>query len=277
MRVTFTKMHGLGNDFVIADGRGWACSLEPEQIRWLAHRRLGVGCDQVLVVENAQAGQADFGLRIYNSDGSEAEQCGNGVRCVAVFLLRQGLTRNARLVLATRGGPVRCEFEAEDSVSIDMGRPRLEPSEIPFVAQRRAPSYALTLGSEHCAIGAVSMGNPHAVLVVSEASTAPVATLGPAIQAHERFPEGANVGFMEVVRPDHIRLRVYERGAGETLACGSGACAAVVVGRQQGLLGELVAVDLPGGRLQVSWSGREGEPVRMSGPATWVFEGIVEV
>jgi diaminopimelate epimerase len=276
MHMTFTKMHGLGNDFVVSDGRPWGGSLTPEQARYLAHRRLGVGCDQVLVLEAPPAG-ADFGLRIYNSDGTEAEQCGNGVRCVVVFLHRNGLTSKSQLVLGTRAGLVRCHLGGPDKVTVDMGAPRLCPERVPIVAEHRAPSYALQVGSECHLIDAVSMGNPHAVLRVEDVTAAPVATLGPAIQGHERFPQGANVGFMQVIDPAHIRLRVFERGAGETLACGSGACAAVVVGRRQGWLAERVAVDLPGGRLQVQWSGEEGQPVWMSGPVSWVFEGTIEV
>ncbi|NIR28019.1 MAG: diaminopimelate epimerase [Gammaproteobacteria bacterium] len=278
MRISFVKMHGLGNDFVVIDARGWDRPLQIPQIRHLAHRRMGVGCDQVLSIEEGSAAsEADFALRIYNSDGSRAEQCGNGVRCVALFLRRRGLVQGSRLVLGTGAGPVRCRLQGEQDVAVDMGAPRFEPAEIPFLAQQRASSYALTLNSEHCSIGAVSMGNPHAVLRVDEVSTAPVASLGPAIQMHGRFPKAANVGFMQVIDPSHIRLRVYERGAGETLACGSGACAAVAVGRDQGLLADAVVVDLPGGRLSVTWSGDERQPIWMSGPATWVFEGTIDV
>ncbi len=278
MRIPFVKMHGLGNDFVVIDARDWSRPLAAEQIRHVAHRRTGIGCDQVLVVaERSARGAADFALRIYNSDGSEAEQCGNGVRCVALFLHRRGLASGSQLVLDTAAGPVRCHLRGGHEVAVDMGRPRFDPEEVPFLAQQRASSYALDVDSERCSIGAVSMGNPHAVLEVDEVSTAPVASLGPAIQRHERFPKAANVGFMQVIDPGHIRLRVYERGAGETLACGSGACAAVAVGRDRGLLAEVVAVDLPGGRLRVSWSGDEEQPVWMSGPATWVFEGTIEV
>jgi len=276
MRLEFVKMHGLGNDFVVIEDRTGRLALARERVRALADRRRGVGCDQVLVVR-AGAGAADFALAIYNQDGSEAAQCGNGVRCVAALLQRRGLARDGAVTLATRGGPVHCRVERPGWVRADMGVPRLAPQDVPFVASAPAPSYPLSLGHRSVEIGAVSIGNPHAVLTVDDVAEAPVAALGPRIQAHPRFPEGANVGFMQVVGPTHIRLRVYERGAGETLACGSGACAAVVVARGLGLAGAApVAVDLPGGRLEVSWAG-EGERLWMSGPVSWVFEGVIEL
>lgn len=278
MRIPFVKMHGLGNDFVLIDARGWERPLHLEQIRHLAHRRTGIGCDQLLLIEDQPAGgEADFALRIFNGDGSEAEQCGNGVRCVALYLQRRGLVQESQLVLSTVSGPVRCRLQEGHEVTVEMGIPRFEPASVPFLAERRASSYALQVNSDRCSIGVVSMGNPHAVLQVDEVSTAPVAALGAAIQRHERFPEAANVGFMQIIDRSRIRLRVYERGAGETLACGSGACAAVAIGRDQGLLADAVAVDLPGGRLHVRWSGDETQPLSMSGPGTWVFEGTIDV
>lgn len=271
----FTKMHGLGNDFVVADALAAPLPLTPAQVRRIADRRLGVGCDQLLVIEPASEAGADFAYVIYNADGTRAEQCGNGVRCIARYLAQHGLTQRTELTLQGAAGQVRARFEDDGTVTVDMGVPHLEPAEVPFAADARAPSYPLTAGARELTISAISMGNPHAVLVVEDVGTAPVAELGPLIEAHPRFPRRANVGFMQVVSPEHIRLRVYERGAGETPACGSGACAAVVAGRLRGLLGPRVRVRLPGGELVVSWDA-EGTPVWMTGPAVSVFEGQVE-
>ncbi|MDE2089966.1 MAG: diaminopimelate epimerase [Gammaproteobacteria bacterium] len=276
MRVHFTKMHGLGNDFVVIDALSQAVALTPDQARFLADRRFGVGCDQVLVVEASDTPAADFRYRIYNADGGEVEQCGNGARCCARFLRDAGLTGKDEIALSTAGGVIHLRMETGGEITVNMGPPRLEPTEIPFLAPARALHYSLEVDGEQLDIGAVSMGNPHAVLRVDNVAAAPVARLGPRIERHPRFPRHVNAGFMEVVARDHIRLRVYERGAGETLACGSGACAAVVVGRVQGLLDERVAVDLPGGRLMISWSGKD-QPVWMTGPATRVFEGHIEL
>jgi len=219
-------------------------------------------------------------MRIFNADGTEAGQCGNGVRCFALFARRRGLVRDGSFTVDTSGGAVRVEVESEGAsggrVSVDMGRPRLEPREIPFVAEARAPSYALSVGPETIRISAVSVGNPHAVLVVDDVAAAPVGRLGPRVQALGAFPQGVNVGFMQVLDPHRIRLRVYERGVGETLACGTGACAAVVAGRIRGLLEAEVEVELRGGRLEIGWTG-EGESVRMTGPATEVFEGTIDL
>lgn len=274
-------MHGLGNDFVVVDNSRQSIVLSPEQIRHIAKRRYGVGCDQLLLVEVPRAPQADLTMRIFNADGAEVEQCGNGARCIAVFARDQGLVNTDEIIMETAGGFIRSRLEADGQVSTEMGAPCLEPAKIPFLAEERAPSYALSIGTDgilqpEISIGAVSMGNPHAVLRVDDVETAPVVVLGARIQAHASFPEGVNVGFMEVVGPNHIRLRVYERGAGETLACGTGACAAVVVGREQALLDESVDVELPGGFLRISWDGEDG-PVWMTGPATRVFEGYIEV
>lgn len=276
MRVVFAKMHGLGNDFVLLDNTSGGLALSSAQMRRLADRRFGIGCDQILVAERSARAGIDMRMRIHNADGSEAEQCGNGVRCFALYLRRRGLCAQDSMVIDTRAGPVRAQMEPDRRVTVAMGRPRWEPAEIPFVADARAARYPVRVGPDTHSVGVVSMGNPHAVLVVEDVDAAPVGVLGPRIQALPEFPRGVNVGFMQVLARDHVRLRVYERGAGETLACGSGACAAVAIGRVQQRLGPVVAVDLPGGRLDVSWWG-EGESVQMTGPATWVFEGAMEV
>lgn len=276
MKLAFTKMHGLGNDFVVIDGVRQDVTLDQDRVRFLADRRFGVGCDQVLVVEPPRQTGSDFGYRIYNADGSEVEQCGNGARCFARFVRDHGLTDRDRIRVDTLAGTITLVLEADGQVTVDMGVPELEPARIPFEAPARADSYDLEVDGAHYAIAAVSMGNPHAVLTVSDVNRAPVERLGPRIEAHPRFPRRVNAGFMEIVDRSHIRLRVYERGAGETLACGTGACAAVVAGRIQGRLDERVAVDLPGGRLVISWPGPE-QPVRMTGPATTVFEGHIEL
>lgn len=276
MQLRFTKMHGLGNDFVVIDGVNQAFVPDAEQIRFLADRRFGVGCDQVLLVERPWAEGADFGYRIFNADGGEVEQCGNGARCFARYVREHGLSAKDRIVVDTRGARLTLEIGADGQVTVDMGVPELEPARIPFEAPAMAPEYALEVAGQTYRIGAVSMGNPHAVLLVDDVDSAPVATLGPLIESHPRFPRRVNAGFMEVVDRSHVRVRVYERGAGETLACGSGACAAVVAGRLQQRLGSEVAVDLRGGRLVISWHG-PGQPVTMTGPATTVFEGQMEL
>jgi diaminopimelate epimerase len=276
MLLTFTKMHGLGNDFVVIDGVRQSVSLTPEQARHLADRRRGVGCDQILLVENPQSPDVDFRYRIFNADGGEVEQCGNGARCFARFVHEEGLTTKTRIPVETAGGRLELVLCDDGQVTVNMGVPRLAPAEIPFDATVQAERYALQADGHMVQIGAVSMGNPHAVLVVSDTTTAPVNELGPIIESHPRFPKRVNVGFLQVVARDHIRLRVYERGAGETEACGSGACAAAVVGQIQGLLDTEVRVSLPGGDLVISWAG-VGEPVYMTGPATRVFEGQIEL
>ncbi|HDP88891.1 MAG TPA: diaminopimelate epimerase [Thioalkalivibrio sp.] len=276
MKLQFTKMHGLGNDFVVIDAISQAVDLTPERVRFLANRRLGVGCDQVLLVERSPVADADFRYRIFNADGNEVEQCGNGARCFARFVRDRGLTDKTEIPVLTSGGRILLKVQPDGQVTVDMGPPRLNPADIPFEAGVVNTAYLLDVDGETVEIGAVSMGNPHAVLRVDNVQTAPVARLGPAIEAHPRFPNHVNVGFMQVVDRNHIRLRVYERGAGETLACGTGACAAVVAGRIQGLLDELVAVDLPGGRLMISWPG-DDSPVLMTGPAERVFEGTIDL
>jgi len=276
MELAFTKMHGLGNDFVVVDAIAQQVELSTAQVRLLADRRRGVGCDQVLLVERPTQPGAEFRYRIFNADGGEVEQCGNGARCFARFVRDKGLTASDRIAVQTHAGLIELRLEPDGQVTVDMGAPRLEPADIPFQAPARAVTYPLEVEGRSVEISAVSMGNPHAVLRVDSVATAPVAELGPRIEHHPRFPRRVNVGFMEVVDADHIRLRVFERGAGETLACGTGACAAVVAGRLRGLLAEKVSVSLPGGDLMVSWQS-EGTPVLMTGPATCVFEGRIQL
>lgn len=275
MKLQFTKMQGLGNDFVVIDGIAQPLALSPEQIRGIADRHFGVGCDQILVVESPTLPGVDLRYRIFNADGSEVEQCGNGARCFARFVRDRGLTAKDEIVVETAGGVIRLVIGSDGQVTVNMGRPRLEPADIPFIAAARAARYALSVDNLDLEIGAVSMGNPHAVLTVNAVDSAPVERLGPLVERHQRFPRRTNVGFMEVVGRDHIRLRVFERGVGETLACGTGACAAVVIARLQGLVDATVRVDLPGGSLRIHWDG-EDEPVYMTGPAARVFEGWIE-
>ncbi|MCK5383113.1 MAG: diaminopimelate epimerase [Gammaproteobacteria bacterium] len=276
MMLEFTKMHGLGNDFVVMDAINQSVFLTAEQIQQLADRHLGIGFDQLLLVEGATTSSADFRYRIYNADGGEVGQCGNGARCFMQFVHERGLTQKATLQVETAGGPLQLSRAADGQVTVDMGIPRLEPTEIPFLAAARDVTYPIEVNNISLEIAAISMGNPHAVLLVDAVDRAPVAELGPAIERHPRFPERVNVGFMEIVDADTIRLRVYERGAGETLACGSGACAAVVAGRLQERLSAHVKVLLNGGELVVSWPG-EGQPVLMTGPATTVYQGRIEL
>ena len=276
MTLSFTKMHGLGNDFIVIDARSQAVSLRPEQIRLLADRRFGIGCDQLLLIEAPLTPDTEFHYRIFNADGTEVEQCGNGARCFARYVYDKGLTDNHEIAVGTAGGRIMLYLENDGQVRIDMGVPRLAPKHIPFDATTEALSYSLQVDQELLEIGAVSMGNPHAVLLVDDVQQAPVERLGPAIEHHSRFPKRVNVGFMAVKARDAIELRVFERGTGETLACGTGACAAVVYGRIRKLLDEQVRVSLPGGTLMVSWRG-EGYPVWMTGPATTVFEGNIDL
>jgi diaminopimelate epimerase len=275
MRLSFTKMHGLGNDFVVIDGFSRAVSLGPQQVRRIADRRFGVGCDQLLLVEPPAAG-ADFRYRIFNADGGEVEQCGNGARCFARFVRDKGLTAKDEIAVETLGGTIYPRIEPDGQVTVNMGVPRFEPAEIPFAAPARQTVYDLDVNGEAVQVSVLSMGNPHAVQAVADVDAAPVLVQGPLIEGHPRFPRRVNAGFMQVVDRSHIRLRVYERGAGETLACGTGACAAVVAGRQREWLDDTVDVALPGGTLRVAWAG-EGQPVWMTGPATTVFEGTLDL
>ena len=275
MRIKFTKMHGLGNDFVVLDAVTQAVDLTPAQARFLADRHFGVGCDQVLVVERPR-GDADFRYRIFNADGGEVEQCGNGARCFVRFVHEKGLTAKRAIRVETKAGLIEPRLEADGLVTVGMGMPRFEPSHVPFVTDSDALVQPLHVGADTVEITALSMGNPHAVQLVANVDAAPVAVQGPLIENHPRFPQRANAGFMQVVDRHAIRLRVYERGAGETLACGTGACAAVAVGVLRGLLDSPVKVATRGGELNIAWEG-PGRPVLMTGPAVTVFDGELEL
>lgn len=276
MRLRFSKMHGIGNDFVVIDGVGQSVRLTPEKIRFISDRNYGIGCDQVLLVEAPSQPDIDFRYRIFNADGSEVENCGNGARCFAVFVRDRKLTGKSVIKVETAAGLLELRVQADEQVTVDMGEPRLAPAQIPFEADQQAVTYPLNLGNETLEITAVSMGNPHAVTLVDDINTFPVASVGPLVESHARFPARVNAGFMQLVSPREINLRVYERGAGETLACGTGACAAVVAGRLRGLLEPHVAVNLPGGRLSIQWEG-PGHPVLMTGPAVIVFHGQIKL
>ncbi|EGQ7913745.1 TPA: diaminopimelate epimerase [Vibrio parahaemolyticus] len=272
MHFHFSKMHGLGNDFMVVDCITQNVFFSQDLIRRLADRHTGVGFDQLLVVEAPYDPETDFHYRIFNADGSEVEQCGNGARCFARFVRLKGLTNKYSISVSTKKGKMILDVEDDGEVTVNMGVPEFEPNKIPFKAKQKEKTYIMRAGDKTLFCGAVSMGNPHVVTVVDDVDTADVDTLGPLLESHERFPERVNAGFMQVVSSDHIRLRVYERGAGETQACGSGACGAVAVGILQGLLDESVKVSLPGGELHISWQG-PGKPLFMTGPATHVFDG----
>jgi diaminopimelate epimerase len=276
MRLKFTKMHGLGNDFVVIDAISQPVALTPDQICFLADRHFGVGCDQILLVEAPTRPDADFRYRIFNADGGEVEQCGNGARCFVRFVHDKGLAGKREIRVETRAGLIVPRLEADGQVTVNMGVPRFEPADIPFLAEKRAPTYRLGLDQKTVEISALSMGNPHAVQVVDDVERAPVAEDGPRIEHHPAFPARVNAGFMQVLDRGHIKLRVYERGAGETLACGTGACAAAVAGIMRGLLDHRVRVTTRGGDLVVLWQG-EGHPVWMTGPAVTVFEGEINL
>ncbi|MCF7479729.1 diaminopimelate epimerase [Vibrio sp. J2-4] len=272
MHFHFSKMHGLGNDFMVVDCITQNVFFSQDLIRRLADRHTGVGFDQLLVVEAPYDPETDFHYRIFNADGSEVEQCGNGARCFARFVRLKGLTNKYSISVSTKKGKMILNIEDDGEVTVNMGVPEFEPNKIPFKAKQKEKTYIMRAGEKTLFCGAVSMGNPHVVTVVDDVDTADVDTLGPLLESHERFPERVNAGFMQVVSRAHIRLRVYERGAGETQACGSGACAAVAVGILQGLLDENVKVSLPGGELRIAWQG-PGKPLFMTGPTTHVFDG----
>lgn len=276
MEINFTKMHGLGNDFVVIDAINQVFLLDEQLIQQLADRHFGIGFDQLLLVESPRDQDTEFYYRIFNANGTEVEQCGNGARCFARFVREHGLTSNLLIRVGTAAGTIQLEVQADEQVTVDMGAPVLEPVDIPFKASQRAASYPLEVADATLQIGAISMGNPHAVLIVEDVKLAPVATLGPQLELHPAFPNHVNAGFMQIKARDHIALRVHERGAGETLACGTGACAAVVYGILAGQLDERVRVQLPGGELMVSWAG-EHQPVYMTGPAASVFEGRISL
>jgi diaminopimelate epimerase len=276
MQIEFTKMHGAGNDVIVFDAPRDGSLPTAAQWRALADRHKGIGFDQAMVIEPPRRAGTQAYYRIFNADGGEVEQCGNGVRCVAAFLLRRGDVANGEILLDSPAGLIRARIHDPHLVSVDMGEPNFDPKSLPFDASAEAHVYPLSVAGTEVEIGAVSMGNPHAVLTVSSVANAPVDRLGPAIERHPRFPKRVNVGFMEIVDKSRIRLRVYERGAGETLACGTGACAAVAVGRRHGRLDATVAVELPGGELEITWNG-PGEHIWMKGPAAVSFTGLVEI
>jgi diaminopimelate epimerase len=274
MRIEFLKMQGLGNDFLVFDAP--AAELDSSRLRALADRHTGVGFDQALMLETPRDADSRVYYRIFNSDGSEVEQCGNGARCIAALLYARAPELGRNLVMGSPGGSVRAEVRDDGMVSVDMGVPNFAPRSLPMLAEAEAPAYSLDVDGAAVEIGAVSMGNPHAVLRVPDIKAAPIEQFGPSIERHPRFPKRTNVGFMEVVGRGHVRLRVYERGVGETLACGTGACAAVAIGRRSGLLDAEVRVELPGGTAWVSWDG-DGEHVWLTGPATTVFTGSIDI
>jgi len=280
MRLRFTKMHGLGNDFMVVDGLSQPLPedgppLSEADLRRLGDRHFGVGFDQLLVVQPPRHEGVDFRYRIFNSDGSEVSQCGNGARCFARFVRDQGLTRKHEIRVETAEGLMTLKVTDDGLVTVDMGAPRWAPAAIPFQADAEADTYILVAGQNAYEVSAVGLGNPHVVPLVENVDTAPVATLGPELERHERFPERVNAGFMQILNRREIRLRVFERGAGETLACGSGACAAVVCGQRRGLLDATVTVHLAGGTLQVHYDGHGG--IRMTGPASRVYDGEIDV
>ena len=274
--INFTKMHGLGNDFVVIDAINQHIALIPEQIKKLSDRHFGIGFDQLLLVEKPVSAYADFRYRIFNADGGEVAQCGNGARCFARFVRDKKLSDKNEICVDTGSGQLVLIFAENQQITVNMGIPKLQPGQIPLAADQELRHYKITIDSVEHQFGAVSMGNPHAVIHVADVKAAPVAELGRVLESHPFFPERANIGFMQILDRTHIKLRVYERGAAETLACGSGACAAVVIGIEQNLLDRDVEVELPGGDLKISWSGR-GTPVFMTGPAVSVFEGTIEL
>jgi diaminopimelate epimerase len=279
MKLKFTKMQGVGNDFVVLDGVTQAVTLTPALAKTIADRHFGIGCDQILLVEKPGSGAADFRYRIWNADGGEVEQCGNGARCFARFVRDHGLTGKDEIRVETLSGLITPRLEADGQVTVNMGAPVFEPAQIPFVADAAAIVHALDVDRRTLQISAISMGNPHAVQLVDDVDAAPVLTEGPLIERHARFPQRVNAGYMQVIDRHHIRLRVFERGAGETLACGTGACAAVVAGIRRGLLDSSVRVSTHGGELTIRWEGADnaGSAVFMTGPAVTVFEGEIEL
>ena len=276
MKLRFTKMHGAGNDFVVLDFTREIFSLSEEQLRRIADRHRGVGCDQILVVEKPRDPSADFRYRIFNADGGEVEQCGNGARCFARFVLDEGLTAKREIRVETASGVIVPKVEASGQVSVDMGPPRFDPREVPFAAAQMRLVYPLVVAGATLEVSVLSMGNPHAVQIIEDVERAPVATQGPLIENHPAFPKRVNAGYMQPLARDHVKLRVWERGAGETLACGTGACAAVVAGIRRGLLDEEVRVTTRGGDLVIRWKGGAA-PVIMTGDAVRVFDGEIGI
>ncbi len=276
MLLRFTKMHGLGNDFMVLDLISQHAHIQPKHAKQWGDRHTGVGFDQLLLVEPPSNPDVDFRYRIFNADGSEVEQCGNGARCFARFVVDKRLTAKKQIRVETKGGIIELELRGDGQISVNMGPPRLEPAQIPFIADAAALSYQVELDGSSHTLAAVSMGNPHAVLRVTDVEQAPVHNLGAKLELHPRFPQRVNVGFIQVVDRHYAKLRVWERGAGETQACGTGACAAAVAAISQGWMDSPVQIELPGGRLSIEWAGG-GQPVMMTGPATRVFEGQVRL
>ncbi len=295
MDIQFTKMQGAGNDFVVVDGYSSPVTLSTVQIKKIANRNFGVGCDQLLIVEKTLLPNADFKYRIFNADGGEVEQCGNGARCFVRFVLAKGLTQKREISVETASGLITLTMRDDNQVTVNMGAPIFEPVKVPFIAEKQLKQYALQAntravsgGTKKSAgaglsinVSVLSMGNPHAVMIVDDVDTAKVTELGPLIEAHASFPQRVNAGFMQILNSHEIKLRVYERGAGETLACGTGACAAVVSGIMLGLLASPVLVHARGGTLSIAWAGvdlnADVQPVMMTGAAEIVFEGQIEV
>lgn len=276
MQVQFSKMHGLGNDFVVIDNVTQNVFFSKDKIQQLANRNFGIGFDQMLVVEPPYDPEQDFHYRIFNADGSEVSQCGNGARCFARFVKMKGLINRNKIVVSTKSGRMILYLEKDGQVTVNMGKPRFAPEHIPLKANKEEKTYIIRAEGHTLFCGAASMGNPHCVMQVEDIQQAEVAKLGPLLACHERFPEGVNVGFMQIINPSHIKLRVYERGAGETLACGSGACAAVAIGQIQGKLAKEVKVELPGGHLTIRWQGKDNV-LKMTGPAEHIFDGYVNL
>ena len=276
MLLRFTKMHGLGNDFMVIDLVSQQAHIQPKHAKQWGDRHTGIGFDQLLLVETPHSPDVDFRYRIFNADGSEVEQCGNGARCFARFVLDKRLTVKKRIKVETRGGIIELEMRPDGQVTVDMGPPRLNPAVIPFVADAQALSYAVDVEGQCIELEAVSMGNPHAVIRVDDADSAPVQSLGPKIEQHPRFPQRVNVGFLQILDRQHGKLRVWERGAGETQACGTGACAAAVAAIAQGWMDSPLQLELPGGKLCIEWAGA-GQPVMMTGPAVRVYEGQIRL
>ncbi|HCV76687.1 diaminopimelate epimerase [Pseudomonas oryzihabitans] len=276
MQLRFTKMHGLGNDFMVLDLISQHAHIQPKHVRLWGDRKTGIGFDQLLIVETPSTPDVDFRYRIFNADGSEVEQCGNGARCFARFVFDKRLTVKKQIRVETKGGIIELLLKGDGQVRVDMGAPRLQAAEIPFIAEAETLSHAVQVEGETVELAVVSMGNPHGVLRVADVDQAPVLTLGPKLECHPRFPQKANIGFLQIIDAQRARLRVWERGVGETRACGTGACAAAVAGIRQGWLKSPVSIELPGGLLNIEWDG-VGQPVLMTGPATRVYEGQVRV
>ena len=275
MKYKFTKMHGLGNDFVLIDGVNQSVNLSPDQLRNIANRRLGIGCDQILLIERTES-DADFRYRIFNSDGDEVEQCGNGARCLVSYVYDKGMTQKKEISVETLSGIIFPKLEINGEVTVNMGAPKFEPKKIPFIADKRMLTYLLEVNKKQIEFSILSMGNPHAVQIVEDINQSPVLAEGSLIESHSHFPKHVNAGYMQIVNREHINLRVYERGAGETLSCGTGACAAVVAGITRGLLDSRVMVSTTGGNLSIFWEG-DNNPVWMTGPAISVFDGEIEL